>query len=370
MITAPPFRPTKAGAARARTTDPAPTPAAAVLDPVPAVEARGLTKTYGDIAAVRGVDLRVHAGEIFGFLGPNGAGKSTTIGMLCTLIEPTGGSATVAGHDVVRERAVTRRQIGLVFQESTLDSQLTVERNLRFHAQMYGVPRTAIGPRVDRVLGLVGLTDRRGSKVKTLSGGMQRRLEIARGLLHAPRVLFLDEPTVGLDPQTRRHLWTCIRDLRRTEGVTIFMTTHYLDEAEVCDRVAIMDHGRIAALGTPAELKAERGADRVRFTTPDTAAALAALEERFGLRGHALDDGAVVVLVPDGPSFLPGLACGLGVPVSSMEVSRPSLDDVFLAWTDRGGQPEDGSAPDARSGPRRPPGAARAAQAERSRRTR
>ncbi|MFF4317798.1 ATP-binding cassette domain-containing protein [Streptomyces sp. NPDC001568] len=367
MITASPFRPTKAGAAPRRTTAPATT---SVPDPVPAVEARGLTKTYGDLTAVRGVDLRVHAGEIFGFLGPNGAGKSTTIGMLCTLVEPTGGTATVAGHDVVRERAATRRQIGLVFQESTLDGQLTVERNLRFHAQMYGVARTAIDPRVERVLGLVGLTDRRGSKVKTLSGGMQRRLEIARGLLHAPRVLFLDEPTVGLDPQTRRRLWTCIRDLRRTEGVTIFMTTHYLDEAEVCDRIAIMDHGRVAAIGSPAELKAERGADRVRFTTSDPEAALAALGERFGLRGRTEEDGAVVVLVPDGPGFLPGLARGLGVPVRSMEVSRPSLDDVFLAWTDRDGPPENGSDPDGDAGPRRGPGAARLAQAERRRRTR
>ncbi|MFD4867538.1 ATP-binding cassette domain-containing protein [Streptomyces sp. NPDC058412] len=306
--------------------------------PPPAVEARGLRKTYGDVEAVRGVDLSVRPGEIYGFLGPNGAGKSTTIGMLCTLVEPTAGTATVAGHDVVRERDATRRQIGLVFQESTLDSHLTVERNLRFHARMYGMPRSAVTPRVDHVLDLVGLAERRRSKVKELSGGMRRRVEIARGLLHAPRVLFLDEPTVGLDPQTRRHLWDCIRDLRRTEGVTVFMTTHYLDEAEVCDRIAIMDKGIVVALGTPADLKARTGADVVRFTTPDAGAAIAALRTRFGLSGRGdVSDGSVVVRVPDGAAFLPRLACGLGVPVRSMEVSRPTLDDVFLSWTDRPG---------------------------------
>ncbi|MFE5725058.1 ABC transporter ATP-binding protein [Streptomyces erythrochromogenes] len=304
----------------------------------PAVEARGLRKSYGSIEAVRGVDLSVRPGEIYGFLGPNGAGKSTTIGMLCTLVEPSAGTATVAGHDVVRDRDATRRQIGLVFQESTLDSQLTVERNLRFHARMYGMPRSAVAPRVDHVLDLVGLTERRRSKVKELSGGMRRRVEIARGLLHAPRVLFLDEPTVGLDPQTRRHLWDCIRELRRTEGVTVFMTTHYLDEAEVCDRIAIMDKGVVVALGTPAELKARTGADVVRFTTSDPGAAVAALRTRFGLSGRAdARGGSVVVLVPDGSSFLPRLACELGVPVRSMEVSRPTLDDVFLSWTSRSG---------------------------------
>ncbi|MFE4258070.1 ATP-binding cassette domain-containing protein [Streptomyces sp. NPDC056883] len=311
-------------------------------DPPPpyAVEARGLRKTYGDVEAVRGVDLSVRPGEIYGFLGPNGAGKSTTIGMLCTLVEPTGGTATVAGRDVVRERDATRCQIGLVFQESTLDTQLSVERNLRFHARMYGMPRSAVTPRVDHVLDLVGLTERRRSKVKELSGGMRRRVEIARGLLHAPRVLFLDEPTVGLDPQTRRHLWDCIRELRRTEGVTVFMTTHYLDEAEVCDRIAIMDRGVVVALGTPAELKARTGADVVRFTTPDPVTAVTALRTRFGLSGHAEGPGGrgtVLVRVPDGAAFLPRLACGLGVPVRSMEVSRPTLDDVFLSWTSRPG---------------------------------
>ncbi|MGW4507343.1 ABC transporter ATP-binding protein [Streptomyces sp. NPDC004436] len=330
---------------------PVPEPPARARTAGPAVEARGLRKTYGAVEAVRGVDLSVRPGEIYGFLGPNGAGKSTTIGMLCTLVEPSAGTATVAGHDVVRDRDATRRRIGLVFQESTLDSQLTVERNLRFHGRMYGMTRSALGPRVDHVLDLVGLTERRHSKVKELSGGMRRRVEIARGLLHAPRVLFLDEPTVGLDPQTRRHLWDCIRELRRTEGVTVFMTTHYLDEAEVCDRIAIMDKGVVVALGTPAELKARTGADVVTFTTPDAGAAVAALRTRFGLAGRADPaGGSVVVLVPDGPAFLPRLARELGVPVRSMEVSRPTLDDVFLSLTSRsGGGPATEGGPPARN---------------------
>ncbi|MFD7085180.1 ATP-binding cassette domain-containing protein [Streptomyces sp. NPDC059918] len=326
---------------------PVPPPAPPGPLPPPAVETRGLRKAYGDVEAVRGVDLSVRPGEIYGFLGPNGAGKSTTIGMLCTLVEPTAGTATVAGHDVVRERDETRRHIGLVFQESTLDLQLTVERNLRFHARMYGMSRSAVTPRVDHVLDLVGLGERRRSKVKELSGGMRRRVEIARGLLHAPRVLFLDEPTVGLDPQTRRHLWDCVSELRRTEGVTVFMTTHYLDEAEVCDRIAIMDRGVVVALGTPADLKARTAADVVRFTTADPGAAVTALRTRFGLAGRAGDgDGSVVVRVPDGAAFLPRLACGLGLPVRSMEVSRPTLDDVFLSWTGRpGGAPAEESGP-------------------------
>ena len=178
-----------------------------------AVSVRGLAKRYGDVEAVRGIDFDVRTGEVFGFLGPNGAGKSTTINMLCTLARPTGGEARVAGHDVVAERDEVRRNIGLVFQDTTLDGYLTAEQNLKLHAELYGVPREVVAPRMEQVLRMVALWERRAGLVRTFSGGMKRRLEIARGLLHSPRVLFLDEPTIGLDPQTRHNIWTYIREL-------------------------------------------------------------------------------------------------------------------------------------------------------------
>src|SRR5436853_525860 len=239
---------------------------AATLDYTrPAIQVRGLVKDYGEVKAVRGVDFEVATGEVFGFLGPNGAGKTTTINMLCTLAKPTTGWATVAGHDVVADRDDVRRNIGLVFQDTTLDNYLTAEQNLRLHAELYGVPRAVVGPRMRDVMEMVGLWERRKSLVGTFSGGMRRRLEIARGLLHSPRVLFLDEPTVGLDPQTRSSIWGYIGELSQREEITIFLTTHYMDEAEYCDRIAIMDRGRIIVLDTPQALKASVGKDRVQI---------------------------------------------------------------------------------------------------------
>src|SRR5512143_2551331 len=297
-----------------------------------AVAVRGLEKRYGRVEAVRGVGFEVPPGETFGFLGPNGAGKSTTINILCTLIRPTAGEARVAGHDVVTERTAVRRAIGLVFQDPTLDADLTAEQNLRFHGELYGVPTAALGRRVDDMLRMVGLTDRRRSLVGTFSGGMKRRLEIARGLLHSPRVLFLDEPTIGLDPQSRASVWEYIRALRTREDITVFLTTHYMDEAEHCDRIAIMDAGRIVALDTPEALKAAVGKDRVQITTSDDEAAIAALRGRFGLEA-AMHSGAVTFAVPDGERFVPRLFAELDVPIRSVSVARPTLDDVFLAHT-------------------------------------
>jgi len=298
----------------------------------PAVVVEGLRKNYAEVEAVRGIHFEVAGGETFGFLGPNGAGKSTTISMLCTLVTPSGGSARVAGYDVVRERGTVRRNIGLVFQDTTLDGYLSAEQNLRFHAELYGVPRSVIGERMDRVLEMVNLADRRAGKVMTFSGGMKRRLEIARGLLHSPRVLFLDEPTVGLDPQTRSSIWAYIDELKRNEDITIFMTTHYMDEAEYCDRIAIIDHGAIVAMDTPEALKAGVGEDRVRVATDDDEAALTVLRERFGIEGR-ISEGQVTFSVPSGERFVPRLFEGLGVPIRSVNVSRPSLDDVFMAYT-------------------------------------
>jgi ABC-2 type transport system ATP-binding protein len=298
----------------------------------PAVSVHGLVKRYGAVEAVRGVDFEVAPGETFGFLGPNGAGKSTTINMLCTLVTPSAGSATVAGHDIVRQRDDVRRNIGLVFQDTTLDGYLTAEQNLRFHAELYGVPKDVVAERMHQVLGMVGLWERRGSLVSTFSGGMKRRLEIARGLLHSPRVLFLDEPTIGLDPQTRSSIWGYINQLKDQEDITIFLTTHYMDEAEYCDRIAIIDAGRIVVLDTPEALKASVGKDRIQIQTADDQAAIEALRTRFGLSA-AVHDGLVTFAVASGEAFVPRLFAELGLPIRSVSVARPSLDDVFMSYT-------------------------------------
>ena len=298
----------------------------------PAIEVRGLVKNFGEVRAVRGVEFEVASGEVFGFLGPNGAGKTTTINVLCTLANPTAGSARVAGHDVVRERDDVRRNIGLVFQDPTLDGYMTGAQNLRMHAELYGVERQLVAPRMEQVLKMVGLWDRKDTPVGTYSGGMRRRLEIARGLMHSPRVLFLDEPTIGLDPQTRRSIWTYIRELKEREEITIFMTTHYMDEAEWCDRIAIMDHGEIVALDAPEALKAQVGTDRVTIHTDDNDRAIAELSDRFGVEGR-VSEGAVVFGVPSGEEFVPRLFAELDVPIRAVSVSRPTLDDVFMSYT-------------------------------------
>jgi ABC-2 type transport system ATP-binding protein len=313
------------------TSDTAPTNNGAAA-PAPAVSVKGLTKRYGEIEAVRAIDFDVARSEVFGFLGPNGAGKSTTISMLCTLVRPTGGGALVAGHDIVAERDAVRRNIGLVFQDTTLDGYLTAEQNLRLHAELYGVPRETVAPRIQQVMEMVRLWERRKSLVGTFSGGMKRRLEIARGLLHSPRVLFLDEPTVGLDPQTRSSIWSYIAELKQREDITIFLTTHYMDEAEYCDRIAIMDQGRIIVLDTPEALKASVGKDRVQISTPDNRAAIVALRERFDVEA-TIAEGAVTFGVPDGEQFVPRLFAELDIPIKSVAVSRPSLDDVFMSYT-------------------------------------
>src|ERR1700722_7288322 len=298
----------------------------------PAIAVRDLVKTFGEVRAVRGVNFEVPTGEGFGFLGPNGAGKTTTINMLCTLAKPTSGEAWVRGHDVVRERDDVRRNIGLVFQDPTLDGYLTAEQNLKLHAELYGVQSNLVRPRMQQVMEMVGLWDRKDSVVATFSGGMRRRLEIARGLMHSPRVLFLDEPTIGLDPQTRRSIWDYIRELKEREEITIFMTTHYMDEAEWCDRIAIMDQGQIVALDSTGTLKAQVGADRIRIETEDDEAAIASLRERFSLEA-VISGGAVTFRIPSGEEFVPRLFAELGVPIRSVNVSRPTLDDVFMSYT-------------------------------------
>lgn len=298
----------------------------------PAVRVDGLTKRYDDFEAVRGIDFEVAAGEVFGFLGPNGAGKSTTINMLCTLTMPSGGSAQVAGHDVATERDDVRRHIGLVFQDQTLDPNLTGAQNLRMHAELYGVEKSLVDGRMEQVLRMVALWDRKDQQVMTYSGGMRRRLEIARGLMHSPRVLFLDEPTVGLDPQTRASIWGYIRELRENEDITIFMTTHYMDEAEFCDRIAIIDHGEIVAIDTPEALKSAVGVDTIRIHTEDDERAIGRLAELYGIEA-VVSESVVTFGVASGEEFVPRLFAELGVAIHSVNVSRPTLDDVFMKFT-------------------------------------
>jgi ABC-2 type transport system ATP-binding protein len=226
------------------------------------IEVRDLTKTFGDIVAVDHISFEVKAGEIFAFLGPNGAGKSTTIKMLTTLLRQTNGQIKLNGLDPLKDSDGVRRSFGIVFQDPSLDDQLTAWENMEFHGVLYGVPRNTRRQRIDELLKFVDLWDRRDSPVKEFSGGMKRRLEIARGLLHHPKIIFLDEPTLGLDPQTRNHMWSYLKELNKTEGITVFLTTHYMEEADrVAQRIAVIDHGKIIATGTSAELKVETNTD-------------------------------------------------------------------------------------------------------------
>ncbi len=298
------------------------------------IEARKLVRRYGDFTAVDGVDLAVANNEIFGFLGPNGAGKTTTISMLTTLLKPTSGTALIDGHDIVEEQAEVRRAIGVVFQEQSTDEKLTARENLDFHAVLYGVPRKERKKRILEALRMVDLEDRTGQKLEEFSGGMKRRMEIARGLLHTPRVLFLDEPTQGLDPQTRNSIWEHLLRLRKETGVTVFMTTHYMDEAEYCDRVAIMDEGRVVALGTPEELKNGIGSDVVTVTSPSRAGDLLAYAEEMGVSASGAGT-EVRFEVADGARFAPKLLSAFPGDVETVNVRRPTLDDVFLNLTGR-----------------------------------
>jgi len=298
------------------------------------IEVDALAKQFGEIEAVKGVTFGVEPGEIFGFLGPNGAGKTTTINMLCTLLTPTSGSAIVNGFDVRHDRSEVRRSIGLVFQQTTLDEYLSAEQNLRFHAYAYGLSAELRERRMTELLDIVDLADRRKGSVRTYSGGMKRRLEIARGLLHHPKVLFLDEPTLGLDPQTRRLIWDYLLKLRETEGLTIFLTTHYMDEAEHADRIAVIDHGNIVGLDTPIGLKRSVGGDLVTIATGDTAAAAEEIKDRYGAEA-AIRDGTVSFNVSHGAEFLPDFVKTFGQPLESVSVRQPTLDDVFLHLTGR-----------------------------------
>jgi ABC-2 type transport system ATP-binding protein len=304
------------------------------------IHVEDLVKQFGSFTAVDGVNFEVMEGEIFGFLGPNGAGKTTTINILATLLPATSGRATLAGFDVQMQPNAVRQSIGMVFQDASLDDRLTAEENLVFHAMLYNVPKKVRTERMDQMLGIVGLADRRHSLVRTFSGGMKRRLEIARGLLHFPAVLFLDEPTVGLDPQTRNAIWEHVRKLRAEVGITVFMTTHYLDEAENCDRIAIIDRGKIQAIDTPAALKRRLGGDVIVVTgDPGLREEMAS---RYGVQIQEAD-GSFHFQAANGAEFVPRVVMDFKERIRAIQVKQPSLDDVFLQLTGRAIRAEEGN---------------------------
>jgi len=296
------------------------------------IRVNNLTKKFGAITAVDDISFDVEENSIFGFLGPNGAGKTTTISILCTLLDPTSGQAFLNGHDCSTESSEVRKSIGIVFQDSSLDKDLTARENLIFHAHLYAVPKAERKQRVEEALSFAGLVDRADDLVKKFSGGMKRRLEVARGLIHKPRVLFLDEPTLGLDPQSRSSLWGFITELPKKHNVTIFMTTHYMDEAEVCDRIAIIDKGRIIASGTPQSLKKSVGGDVIYLKTSDNPKAVETLQRLFGLEASE-KDGEIFISTPRGDSCIPSIIREIGDSVLSVRMQRPTLNDVFLKLT-------------------------------------
>lgn len=286
------------------------------------------------------LDLEIATGELFGLLGPNGAGKTTLISILATILPATSGKATVCGYDVWHDQHAVRRSIGIVFQDPSLDDELTGEENLDFHGRLYGLDSQTRKVQIDEVLNLVDLQDRRRDLVKTYSGGMRRRLEIARGLMHRPKVLFLDEPTLGLDPQTRRKIWNYIRGLKESYGMTIILTTHYMDEADqLCSRVAIIDHGKIVAMDSPANLKASLGGDLVELDVIEVPSQfLDAVKNSEQVGRVSAQDGHVVLTVSNGESFIPRVfetAQSLGMEISSVSVRKPNLEDVFIKLTGR-----------------------------------
>ncbi len=305
-----------------------------------AISVKGLVREFDSLRAVDEVSFEVQRGEIFGFLGPNGAGKTTAISMMCTLLRPTAGSATIWGYDSAKQPDEVRRAIGIVFQDQSVDEELTGYENMWFHGRLYKVDQEVMEQRIGELLAMVELDDRKDDQVKTYSGGMKRRLEIARGLLHHPKVLFLDEPTLGLDPQTRRHIWDYIRKLNETEGVTIFLTTHYMDEADaLCERIAIIDKGKIVAMDTPDALKESMGGDVVHLDmTECTEGCMDLLRKVPGVHSVEPREKGLLLSVDKGPRTIPFIFDTVrseGLAIESVMLKVPTLEDVFIKNTGR-----------------------------------
>jgi ABC-2 type transport system ATP-binding protein len=303
-----------------------------------AIKTVNLTKKFDDLVAVNKLNLAIEKGELFGFLGPNGAGKTTAINILSTLLDATSGQAEVSGFDVEKDQDNVRRSIGIVFQEPALDNQLTGWENLEFHAMLYGIDKPTRTKKIIEVLELVELINKKDVLVENYSGGMKRRLEIARGLIHRPKVLFLDEPTLGLDAQTRRYIWDYIKDLNKNTNVTIILTTHYMEEADyLCDRIAIIDYGKIVALDTPQNLKDVLGGDVISIQiNGDMKKLMKCLEDIDWIRTMKQHDGTLSLTVEHGEIRIPKLinfATRNGIEIKSVNLHKPSLEDVFLHYT-------------------------------------
>jgi ABC-2 type transport system ATP-binding protein len=309
-----------------------------------AIHVDHLTRKFNDLVAVNDISFEIDKGEIFGLLGPNGAGKTTTLAMLSTMLKPTSGSATVNGMDIEHNEDGVRKSIGIVFQDQSLDEELTAWENMDFHGRLYRIPGEVRRQRIAELLNLVELDDRKNDIVKTFSGGMRRRLEIARGLLHYPAVLFLDEPTLGLDPQTRNHLWQYIAKLSKEHGITIILTTHYMEEADrLCNRIAIIDHGKIIALDTPANLKDGIGGDVVTIRSSDPSAIVAALKEPWVSRIEQ-HEGQVTISLQSAEQHVSTIVTLLNknqIAIESISIHKPTLEDVFLSFTGKSIREED-----------------------------
>ncbi len=301
------------------------------MAPLPIIETHGITKRYGNLVAVDHIGLKIDEGEIFGLLGPNGAGKTTLISMLATLTPPTDGTASVNGFDIARQPGNVRKSIGMVFQTPSSDDLLTGRENLYLHSLLYGIPQGLRRQRINEALELVDLKAKENDRVRTYSGGMKRRLEIARGLIHRPKILYLDEPTLGLDPQTREHIWAYIERLSTEEKVTILMTTHYMEEADsLCDRVAIVDHGKVIALDTPSALKMRIGKSMIKakVRSPN----LEAIRRLPYVSKVEEKDSEVQITLSEAGSHIQEVLCSLGE-ASYVELREPTLNDVFIQLT-------------------------------------
>ncbi len=313
-----------------------------------AIEIVKLTKKFNGFAAVDSISLDIAEGEMFGLLGPNGAGKTTAISMLATVLKPSAGTATVNGFSLAEQDSI-RRSIGIVFQDPSLDDELTGRENLDFHGRLYHMPAELRKKRAGEVLKLVGLEDKADAQIKTYSGGMKRRLEIARGLMHHPKILFLDEPTLGLDPQTRRSIWEYIETLNKSEKITIILTTHYMEEADyLCDRIAIIDRGKIIALDKPGNLKRTMGGDVLVIESANTEKLKSVLRFDWIIRMQIMDD-KLSIAVNNGEKAIPRIleeAAKHGIDISSVNLKKPTLEDVFIQYTGRTIREESGSAAD------------------------